>query len=188
MTKSALLLIDIQNDYFPSFEGSKMPLPEMDAAADKAAALLSAARETGVKVVHVKHVMTSDAAPFFHPETKGAELHDSVTPLATETVVEKARPNSFVGTKLKQLLDEEGIGHLVVCGAMSQMCVDATVRAGVDLGFRVTVAQDACAAANVTHDGVAVPSAMVHAAIMAPLAASYAEVRLASDVDLKGQS
>ncbi|KPD10274.1 cysteine hydrolase family protein [Phaeobacter sp. 11ANDIMAR09] len=188
MTKSALLLIDIQNDYFPSFDGSKMPLPKMDTAAGKAANLLSTARDTGMKVIHVKHVMASDAAPFFHPETKGAELHDSVAPLAAEKVVEKARPNSFVGTKLKQILQDEQIEHLIICGAMSQMCVDATVRAGVDLGYKVTVAHDACAAANVVHDDVSVPAAMVHAAIMAPLAASYADVRLASKINLQAQS
>ncbi|WP_283426077.1 cysteine hydrolase family protein [Shimia sagamensis] len=184
MTKSALLLVDIQNDYFPSFDGSKMPLPNMDAAGAKAANLLNSARESGLKVIHVKHVMASDKAPFFHPATKGAELHDSVAPSSGEVVVEKAKPNSFVGTNLKQLLREQQIEHLIICGAMSQMCVDATVRAGSDLGFKVTVAHDACAAANIAHDDVSVPSAKVHAAIMAPLASSYAEVLPTSDINL----
>lgn len=182
MTQSALLLIDIQNDYFPSFEGSKMPLPDMDAAAKNAADLLSEARRTGTTVIHIKHVMASDTAPFFHPGTKGAELHDGVAPTSDETVVEKTRPNSFVSTPLKQLLRDEQIDHLFICGAMSQMCVDASVRAAVDLGFKVTVAHDACAAANVSHDGVDAPAAMVHASIMAPLASSYADVRQTSKI------
>lgn len=182
MTQSALLLIDIQNDYFPSFDGSKMPLPNMDAATANAADLLSASREAGVKVIHVKHVMTSDAAPFFHPGTKGAELHDSVAPTVEESIIEKARPNSFVGTALEQLLREDQIERLFICGAMSQMCVDATVRAAVDLGFKVTVADDACAAADITYRSVNVSAAMVHASIMAPLASSYAEVRPTSAV------
>lgn len=182
MTKSALLLIDIQNDYFPSFNGSKMPLPNMDAASEKAANLLAIARDIGVKVIHVKHVMASAAAPFFHPGSTGGELHDSVAPKAAETVIEKARPSSFVGTNLEQLLREAKIERLVICGAMSQLCVDATVRAGVDLGFKVTVAHDACAAANVVHNDVSVPSEMVHASIMAPLASSYADVQLTSEI------
>ena len=188
MTKSALLLIDIQNDYFPSFDGSKMPLPNMDAASANASSLLATARDTGVTVIHVKHVMASDAAPFFHPGTPGGELHDSVTPKAAEAVIEKARPNSFVGTSLEELLRGAKIEHLVICGAMSQMCVDATVRAGVDLGFNITVAHDACAAANVAHNDVSVPSEMVHASIMAPLASSYAEVQLTSEIKPKLQS
>lgn len=181
MTVSALLLIDIQNDYFPSFTRAKMPLPNMDAASAQAAHLLAAARRSGTIVIHVKHVMASDAAPFFHPGTPGAELHESVAPQSEETVIEKTRPNSFVGTKLQELLREAQVEHLTICGAMSQMCIDATVRAAVDLGFKVTLAHDACAAATVEHDGVTASSDMVQAAIMAPLAASYAEVQRASE-------
>lgn len=181
MTKTALLLIDIQNDYFPSFAASKMPLPDMDRAAEVAANLLTAARDSGMRVIHVKHVMASDAAPFFHPDTPGAELHDCVAPHEGETIIEKARPNSFVGTELEEKLRAAQIEHVLICGAMSQMCVDATVRAAVDLGFKVTVAHDACAAANVMHNGVSVSSDLVQAAIMAPLAASYAKVQLASE-------
>lgn len=182
MTQSALLLIDIQNDYFPSFYASKMPLPNMDAAARNATDLLSAARRSGTKVIHVKHVMASDAAPFFHPGTKGANLHDSVVPMVGETVIEKARPNSFVGTKLEQFLNNGRIERLFICGAMSQMCIDATVRGAVDLGFKVTVAHDACAAANITHEDISVSSTMVHASVMAPLASSYADVRPTSKI------
>lgn len=185
MTQTALLIIDIQNDYFPSFAGSKMPLPGMDTASEKAASLLSVARDSGTKVFHVKHVMTSDAAPFFHPGTTGTEIHDSVAPDATEAVIEKARPNSFVGTDLEEKLRSAQVEHVVVCSAMSQMSVDATVRAAVDLGFKVTLAHDACAAANVVHDGISVPFGMVQAAIMVPLAASYADVELTSESILK---
>ncbi|OIQ46282.1 MAG: cysteine hydrolase [Roseobacter sp. MedPE-SW] len=188
MTKTALLMIDIQNDYFPSFSGSLMPLPAMDAASENAASLLLAARNSGTKVIHIKHVMASSEAPFFKPGTAGAELYDSVAPVEEETIIEKARPSSFVGTTLEDELREGQIEHIIVCGAMSQMCVDATVRAAVDLGFKVSVAHDACAAANVMHDGVSVSSDMVHAAIMAPLAASYAEVERTSKSLLKLQS
>lgn len=185
MTRTALILVDIQNDYFPSVSDSKMPLPAMDNASRHAANILAAARKGGVKIIHVKHVMASDSAPFFHPGTLGAEIHDSVAPQSGETIVEKTRPNSFVGTGLQDLLREATIEHLIVCGAMSQMCIDATVRGGVDLGFKVTLAHDACAAANVTHNGTSVPSEMVHAAIMAPLAASYANVQPTAEIILK---
>jgi nicotinamidase-related amidase len=181
MTQPALLLIDIQNDYFPSFSNGRMPLPDMDQAAIRAADLLATARTAGNLVIHVKHIMASDSAPFFRPGSLGAELHPSVSPLETETLIEKTRPSSFVGTTLEATLKNAQIDHLVMCGAMSQMCVDATVRAAVDLGFKVTLAHDACAAANVSFDGTEVSSDMVHAAIMAPLAASYADLRTAED-------
>lgn len=181
MTKSALLLVDMQNDYFPAFPNCKMPLPAMQSAASNAVKLLIAARSAGTPVIHVRHVMASDAAPFFHPGTEGADIHPSVAPLPTERVVEKTRPNSFVETGLEDELRAGQIGHLTICGAMSQMCVDATVRAAVDLGFKVTVPEDACAAATITFNDVRVPAEMVHASIMAPLAASYAEVKKTRD-------
>lgn len=181
MAKTALLLIDIQNDYFPGFEGSRMVLPNMDKASEKAAQLLKEARANAAKIVHIKHVMTSDAAPFFKPGTVGAEIHESVAPKLEETVIEKPRPNSFLGTDLENHLREADIEQLVICGAMTQMCIDASVRAAVDLGFAVSVAKDACAAADITYDGAQIPADTVHAAILAPLAASYAEVLPASD-------
>lgn len=177
MTNTALILIDIQNDYFPDFSESRMPLPAMKAAAGNAALLLAAARRNGTAIFHIRHVMASDAAPFFLPGSAGSEIHDSVQPLGSEEIIEKGRPNSFKDTRLEALLRDRNVDQVTLCGAMSQMCVDATARAAADMGFKVTVAQDACAAAAVTHDGIDVPAEMVHAAIMAPLAASYATVQ-----------
>ncbi|WP_302480812.1 cysteine hydrolase family protein, partial [Leisingera sp. ANG59] len=154
MKKSALLLVDIQNDYFPSFGGSKMPLPNMDAAASNAARLLATARETGMLIIHVQHLMPSNSAPFFRPGTPGSAIHVSVEPTGTEKVITKARPNSFVGTDLEDILRGAQIEGVTICGAMTQMCIDATVRAAADKGFKVTLAHDACAAANVQHNGV----------------------------------
>ncbi|WP_417431084.1 cysteine hydrolase family protein [Kiloniella sp.] len=181
MNKSALLLIDIQNDYFPSFSGSKMPLPAMDKAIVNANKLLMAARDSNTPIIHVKHVMTSDTAPFFRPRTLGAELHESVRPITGEAIIEKTKPNSFLNTGLEDYIRNRKIEHLTICGAMSQMCIDATVRAAVDLGFKVTVACDACAAANIEHNSISVPFDMVHASIMAPLSSSYADVWPTSD-------
>lgn len=177
MTNTALILIDIQNDYFPDFSESRMPLPGMNAAAENAARLLAAARQNGTDIFHIRHVMASDDAPFFRPGSAGSKIHDSVRPLGSETVIEKGRPNSFKDTRLEALLHGRNVDRVTLCGAMSQMCVDATARAAVDMGFKVTVAQDACAAAAVEHDGVKVSAEMVHASIMAPLAASYAHVQ-----------
>lgn len=176
MTTSALILIDIQNDYFPDFPDSKMPLPGMNAAAENAARLLGDARQRGTMIIHIQHIMASTAAPFFHPSTPGGDIHNSVTPHEGELVIEKGRPNAFVGTTLETVLRDQNIEHVIICGAMSQMCVDATARAAIDLGFTITVAHDACAAAKVSHNGVDVTAGLVHATIMAPLAASYGSV------------
>lgn len=176
MTHSALILVDIQNDYFPSYAGAKMPLPDMDAAAENAAKLLAAARSNGTLVVHVRHIAAPETIPFFLPDTPGSETHASVAPQPGETVVQKHAINSFQNTNLESVLKEAQISDVTVCGAMSHVCIDGTVRAASDMGYAVTVAEDACAAPDVTYNGVDVPAKQVHATIMAPLAMAYAQV------------
>lgn len=171
MKHSALVLVDIQNDYFA---GGLKPLEMMDVAAANAARLVAHCRRQELPIFHIRHIATSSKAPFFRPGTNGSEIHALVQPIENETILKKTRPNAFVGTPLEKKLREIGVEHLMLCGAMSQMCVDATARAAADLGFEVTVVEDACAAAAVSFGGVDVPPLQVHAAIMAPLMASYA--------------
>lgn len=173
MSKTALILIDIQNDYFA---GGRWPVAEMDAVAANAARLLARFREAGLPVVHVRHEMLSESAPFFVAGTPGAEIHPSVAPVAGEPVIVKHKANSFRDTALKETLDAAGVTAVVICGAMSQMCIDAGARAAADFGYSVTVAADACGAKEQVFDGRTVAAADVHAAIMAPLAMSYARV------------
>lgn len=179
MGKTALILVDIQNDYFA--EGS-WPLHEMERAAANAARLLAAARARGDLVVHVRHENPAPAAPFFRPGTPGAAIHPTVAPATGEAVLTKARPNGFLGTGLLDLLRGTGVEAVTICGAMSQMCIDATARAAADHGFAVRVAQDACAARAMAFDGVEVAAEQVHAAFMAALAMSYARVMATGDL------
>src|SRR5690606_287694 len=114
MSKRALILIDIQNDYFGT---GKWPLHGMDAAAANAAKILAAARAAGDKVIHVRHEFESAEAPFFTPNSAGAQIHPSVQPQAGEAVVLKHRVNAFRDTELKALLEAEGIEQITLVGA-----------------------------------------------------------------------
>jgi nicotinamidase-related amidase len=178
---TALVLVDIQNDYFP---GGSMALEGMDAAAANAAKLLAAFRERQAPVVHVRHLSVRPGATFFVPGTPGAEIHASVRPAAGEPVVEKNFPNGFRGTDLAERLRAAGADSLVIAGAMSHMCIDATTRAAFDLGFKCTVAEDACATRALEFAGRTVAARDVHAAFMAALAVPYA--RIASTVEVLG--
>ncbi|MFM6966070.1 MAG: cysteine hydrolase family protein, partial [Rhodoluna sp.] len=139
MTK-ALLLIDIQNDYF---SGGKMELVGAVAAAENAARVQRRFRGLGLPVIHVQHIATSPSATFFLPETYGAEIHDLVAPVGNEVKITKHFPNSFRETKLQQTLDELGVTELTVVGMMTHMCIDTTVRAASEAGFTVTLVGDA---------------------------------------------
>ncbi|MBU0751673.1 MAG: cysteine hydrolase [Gammaproteobacteria bacterium] len=170
---TALLLVDIQNDYFP---GGAMEVPGSVAAAEHAAALLAACRQRRLFVVHVRHVSTRPGASFFLPDTAGAAIHASVAPLAGETEIVKHFPNSFRDTPLLDHLKKIGAKRLLICGMMTQMCIDATTRAAFDLGFQCVVAGDACAARPQSFGGRTVAAEDVHAAFLAALNGLYARV------------
>ena len=175
----ALIVVDIQQDYFP---GGGNPLHEPEAAAQEAAGLLATFRAAGEPVVHLQHVWDEPEATFMRPGTPGVEIHPTVAPADGEAVLQKAWPNGFRDTPLESLLRERGVDEVVVCGMMTAMCVDATVAAAVDLGFETTVAHDACATCDLEFDGRAVPAPAVHAAFLAALADGYARVVPASEV------
>ena len=170
---TGLLLIDIQNDYFP---GGRMALHHSVEAGQRAHVLLERFRACNLPVVHIQHVSLHAGATFFLPDTAGASIHDCVKPHDGETVVVKHFPNSFRETNLLTVLRERGIEQLVIAGMMTHMCVDAGVRAATDLGFKCTVAADACATRDLVFNGRTVPAEDVHAAFLAALGAAYATV------------
>lgn len=178
MPTTALILVDIQNDYFA---GGRWPVDKMSEVSANAARLLDHARRNGQVIVHIRHEIPSDTAPFFTPGSTGAETHASVAPVEGEPVILKHRPNSFHDTSLRQDFEDQGVTDVVICGAMSQMCIDATARAAVDYGYVVTVVEDACGAKEATFNDQTVPASQVHAAFMAPLAMSYARVVTADE-------
>ncbi len=174
MPKRALILIDLQKDYFP---GGKWTLEGADAAVDNAARLIAAARARGDLVVHIRHEFASADAPFFAPGSQGAAIHPKVQPQEGEPVVLKHEVNAFQNTDLKAILDSHGIEEVAIIGAMSHMCVDAGVRAAKDFGYTVTVVHDACATRDLEFQGETIPAAQTHAAYMAALGFAYASVQ-----------
>lgn len=173
MTKTALIIVDLQNDYF---KGGKWKLEGTEEATIKAAELLSRFREKGLPVVHVRHEFPTVDAPFFAPNSEGAKVYSSVKELAGEPVVVKHQINAFRETNLNEVLDSLQIESVLICGAMSHMCIDAVTRAANDFGYKCSVAHDACATLALEFNGVHVPAKQVHAAFMAALGFAYATV------------
>lgn len=176
--KRGLILVDIQNDYF---DGGSMPLHGIDEACANARRLLERFRSDGAPLFHIQHLSVRPGAKFFIPGTEGAEIHEHVRPSEGETIIQKIFPNSFRDTPLLENLKAEGIGEVVICGAMSHMCIDATTRAAYDSGFACTVVHDACATRDLVFEDRTLPAAEVHAAFMAALAVPYAALTSAAD-------
>ena len=171
--QTALILVDIQNDYFP---GGHMELVRINEASANARDLLSLFRENQWPIFHVQHIATSDSATFFLPNTVGVEIHDSIKPFPNELVIQKHYPNSFRETRLQEELKKVGIKRVVICGAMSHMCIDATTRAAADLGFKCIVIHDACATKSLRFGDKTISAEEVHGSFMAALGLAYAKV------------
>jgi nicotinamidase-related amidase len=173
LDRTALILVDIQNDYFP---GGLHPLVGAEAAAAIAHKVLKQSREEHDTIIHIQHISLRPNATFFLPGTPGIEFHPLVVPQAGEIVVQKHHPNSFRETSLLDELRSRNISQLIFGGMMTHMCIDTTVRAACDLGFQCTVVGHATATKDLTHGGVTVPAAHVQAAYLAGLNGLFAKV------------
>ncbi|RPH33171.1 MAG: cysteine hydrolase [Bacteroidales bacterium] len=159
--KTALLIIDVQDFYFP---GGKSELVNPQVAADKAALLLAYFREKGMTVIHVKHESKTQS-----------DIQKTVTPIEGEKIITKKEVSSFNGTDLDEFLNSIGVKNLVVCGMQTHMCVEGAVRAGYDLGYKITLIHDACATKDLKWGDEIVPAKMVHLSTLSTLKA-YAKV------------
>ncbi|MDH6253661.1 nicotinamidase-related amidase [Chryseobacterium sp. H1D6B] len=142
LESTALLIIDVQNDYFA---GGKMELSGSDKAGKNVKQLLEYFRMHHLPIIHIQHIALQKDADFFLPNTLGAEINSLVKPKENEKVITKHYPNSFRETDLLEYLQSKGIKKLVITGMMTDVCVDATVRASMDFGFTNTVIGDAVA-------------------------------------------
>jgi nicotinamidase-related amidase len=171
--QQALILVDIQNDYFSN---GHMALVGMEQAASNAATVLRKFREQRLPLFHIQHVSTQPGAHYFVPGPPGVEIHAAVAPLAGEPIAQKHFPNAFRETPLLGWLKDAKVEEVVICGAMTHMCIDATTRAAFDFGFHCQVVEDACATRDLAHGGTPVAAADVQAAFMAALAVPYAQI------------
>lgn len=171
---TALILIDIQNDYFPN---GNMELSQPEQAAAKAAQVLESFRQDRQDLIfHVQHIAADPAMGFFLPDTNGVEIHAAVKPEGDESVTTKHFPNSFLQTDLESKLKAKDVTDLVIVGMMTHMCVDATVRAAVDMGYKVTLIEDACATRELAYGGKTVTAEQVHYSFIGALDGMYARV------------
>ncbi|HEY7141001.1 MAG TPA: cysteine hydrolase family protein [Methylomirabilota bacterium] len=161
MEKTALLVIDAQQEYFAPI--GKVVLPDAPHAVERIADLLTWARGAGVPVVHVVHESRRPNPTTFVPGSPALEIHPAARPAPGEPVVTKHLPGSFTNTGLEEHLRRHGIEQVIVSGFMTQMCCDTTAREAAHRGFKVLMAADAMAAMPVKGpDGVVIPADQVH--------------------------
>ncbi len=175
----ALLVIDIQKDYFP---GGKMPLVNPELAATEAKRLLDGFRSRHWPVIFMQHVSLSPTASFFLPNTDGITIHPLVAPQSGETILVKHYPNSFRETRLLEVLQQLQVTDLVIAGMMTHMCIDASTRQAADLGLSCFVAYDATATRMLQFNGLTTQAPEVQTAFLSALNGTYAKVQSAASI------
>lgn len=172
--KSALLIIDIQNFYFP---GGSSELVNVMQASEVAKDVLQLSRKNQILVVHVRHL-----------SKKGFEIYKDVEPLPDEKIITKTEVNSFLGTDLLAYLKENGINRLIIIGMQTHMCLEGAVRSGHDYGFDCVVVEDACATRDLVFGEKKILAADVHASTLASLRdGGYARIIKFSDLQADTQ-
>lgn len=170
--KAALLIIDAQNEYADGL----LPLENFDVAVAQINALRKWADETGVLVIHIRQ-LGAPTSRIFTTGGHGFEIVPELTPATGEVVMDKPYPNSFHRTDLQKILKDAGRDQLIITGFMTHMCVDATSRAGFDLGYRNYVVADATADRPLPEPaGGVMPAAMVKRGALAALNDRFAWV------------
>lgn len=170
--KRALLVIDVQNEYFTG----KLPVCYPADTLPNVLAAIDAAKEAGIPVVIVQHTMTSPGASAFVKGSDGWELHDAVKGIEVDHYVEKNLPSSFVGTDLQAWLDGNGIDTVVISGYMTQFCCDTTAKYAMHLGYNVEFLSDATATLGFENEAGRVSAEELHRAILVQQAARFSHV------------
>lgn len=160
--KTALLLIDIQDFYFP---GGRLQLENPEVAGMNAGLVLDQFRKNDLPVFHVRHN--------FEP---GGNIHQYVKPLNSETVISKDQVNAFLHTDLLEMLQADSIEQIVICGMQTHMCVEAAVRAAHDFGFTCLLVSDACATRALSYEEHIIPAKNVHFSTIKSIQGSYARI------------
>jgi nicotinamidase-related amidase len=177
LATATVLLIDLQEEY----RTGALVLAGIEAAIERAAAVMARARAAGACVVHVAHAGAPGS--MFDRSAARGQIVAELAPLPGEAVVEKTLPCAFTGTSLAETLDAGGRRPLVVMGAMTHMCVSSTLRVAAELGHVAALVGDACATRDLPlPGGEVIPAAQVHRASLAALGDRFARVVTAADL------
>jgi nicotinamidase-related amidase len=144
MTQQALIVIDLQNDYFP--EG-KFPLWNTDVTLANTEIAIAKARTKNIPVILVQHIADASKgiAPFFNARTTGVDIHPRILAAAPDgIIVTKAFADSFHHTTLEETLSKLGIEELLICGMMTQNCVTHTAISKAAEKYSVKILSDCC--------------------------------------------
>ena len=170
--KHALLVIDIQNEYFTG----KLPVTYPPGSFENILMAMDRANASHVPIAVIQHTNPAPESPAFRKGTYGWELHDEIKRRHRDIVIEKNLPGSFTGTGLEAWLKEKDITTVTIAGYMTQMCCDTTARQAFHLGYAVNFLSDATGTLSVTNAAGSISDADLHRAILVTQQMRFSQV------------
>ena len=177
-TNEALLVIDVQNEYF---EGGKMPITYPTNSFENIKETMRAARKNGIPIILIQHTETWEQADSFRPGTRQHEIHPEVLEIGGDITIEKHKPSSFHETSLDSHLKEHNINTITICGFMTQMCCDTTARQGAHMGYQVNFLSDATGTLDFTNNAGHVSAKVLHETTLVTQAFAFSKVMTSAD-------
>jgi nicotinamidase-related amidase len=177
MMHEALLVIDVQNEYFTG----KLPVTYPFGSFENILLAMDAADDVHIPVVVVQHSSTSPDAPTFRKGTREWELHEEIRERPYNLLLEKTLPGSFTGTGLSPWLKKNGITTLSIAGYMTQMCCDTTARQAFHRGYSVKFLSDATGTLSVTNSAGTIIDSELHRAILVTQQMRFSRVMTTSE-------
>lgn len=144
MNKKTLLVIDIQNDYFPK---GKFPLWNTEQTLNNIKIAIEKANAKNIPVIHIQHVADpiKGIAPFFNEGSEGVKIHPLIMATAPNSeVVVKMFADGFEKTNLEEILQRHSVDELLICGMMTQNCVTHTAISKTAEKYKVSILMDCC--------------------------------------------
>ena len=135
-SKQALIIVDAQVNMFTG----KFALFQGERVLAVLSSLIHRARAKAVPVIFIRNNGTAGDPDL--PGSPGWQIHPALAPLAGEAVIDKSGPDAFDGTNLAHQLEKQQVRQLVIAGMQTEMCVDASIRRAVTLGYQVNLVAD----------------------------------------------
>ena len=157
----ALLVIDVQNEYFTG----ALPITHPDGHFEQILSAMDAAAGC-VPTIVVQHHFPQPDKPFFQKGTPGWELHPEVSARPHDVLIEKTLPGSFTATPLESWLQAREVTTVTIAGYMTHMCCDTTARQAVHRGFAVEFLRDATGTLALSNEAGEVKAEELHRSIL----------------------
>jgi len=174
VTKRALIVIDVQNEYFDGALPISDPPTEVSLA--NIGRAMDAASAAGVPVIVVRHGESNPEATIFREGSRTWELHPEIERRSRDHLVDKTLPGSFTGTPLEDILQEAGIDTVAITGYMTHMCVDTTSRQAAHRGLAVEILNDATGTLPLENSGGGATGEELHRATLVAQGQFFADV------------